>query len=213
MIMTTVFKSITDATLRLRLLQNIPASSYRLILLRRRLALAYFFRDIRYLSQHKDNTIALKSIARYLEDPQFIIGNATDYSRLAAAIGILSIAIDCGDPPSSPCAKEEEKAFNCDIDALSFKLKTMFADIVDTGASHLGRTEAKEMLEAFQYWLSYGVRTKHLPKKSIFGDSAFEGIADKHMMEAFLERGKQDTAFNRPNSVQRESSLGTVASL
>ena len=204
--MTTVFKSITDASLRLRLLQNIPASSHRLILLRRRLALACFFRDIRYLSQHKDNTTALKSIARYLEGPQFIIGKATVYSELAAAIGILSIAVDCGDPPSSPCAIIEEKAFNCDIDALSLKLNSMFADIVDTGASHMGRTESKEMLEAFQYWLSYGVRTKHPPKKSLFGDSTLEGIASRHMMEAFVERGKQDTAFTVPDGVQRQGS-------
>ena len=208
--MTKVFKSITDATLRLRLLQNIPASSLRLIVLRRRLALACFFRDIRYLSQHKDDTIALKSISHHLEGQQFIIGNATDYSELAAAIGILSIAIDCGDPPNS---KEEEKAFNCDIDALSSKINSMFADIVDTGASHMGRTEAKEMLEAFQYWLSYGVRTKHPPKKSLFGDSTLEGMADRHMMEAFVEKGKQGTALTMPNGVQRPGSLGTVAAL
>ena len=198
--MTKVFKSITDATLRLRLLENIPASSHRLIVLRRRLALACFFRDIRYLSQHKDDTIALKSIARYLEGQQFIIGNATDYSELAAAIGILSIAIDCGDPPSSPNATEEEKAFNYDIDTLSSKINFMFVDIVDTGASHMGRTEAKERLEAFQYWLLYGVRTKHPPKKSLFGDSTLEGIAERHMMEAFVEKSKQGTAFTMPDA-------------
>lgn len=209
--MTTAFRSIEDATLRLRLLQSILASSHRLILLRRRLALACFFRDIRYLSQQEaDDRIDLKGIARHLEGSQFMISNATDYGELAAAIGILSIAIDCGDPPSSPCATEEEKAFNRDIDALSLKIKSMFADIVDTGASHMGRTEAKEVLEAFQYRLSYSVRTKTPPKKSLFGDSTVEGAADRQIMEAFVERGKQDTSFALPDSVQRQGKLGIV---
>ena len=210
MVMTTAFRSIADATLRLRLLQSILASSHRLILLRRRLALACFFQDIRYLSQQADDTIDLKGIARHLEGSQFMMSNATDYGELAAAIGILNIAIDCGDPPSLPYATEEEKTFNRDIDALSLKIKSMFADIVDTGASHMGRTEAKEVLEAFQYRLSYGVRTKTPPKKSLFGDSTVEGAAGRQMMEAFVEKGKQETSFALPDSVQRQGRLGTV---
>ena len=145
--------------------------------------------------------IDLKNIALHLEGPQFIISNAMDYSHLAAAIGTLSIAIDRGDPPSSPWATEKEKAFNRDIDALSLKINTMFTDIVDKGASHMGRTEAKELLEAFQYWLSYGVRTKPPPKKSLFGDSTFHGIADRHIMEAFVEKGKQNTSLVLPDSM------------
>ena len=206
--MTTAFRSISDSTLRLRLLQNILASTRRLILLRRRLALACFFRDIGYLSQQADDTIDLKNIARHLEGPQFTTSNATDYSELAAAIGILSIAIDCGDPPSAPCATEGEKEFNRDIDALSLKIKSMFADIVDTGGSHMGRTEAKEVLEAFQYRLSYSVRTKPPPKKSLFGDSTVESAANRQMMEAFVGKGMQDTSLA---SVQRQGELGTVA--
>ena len=205
--MTTAFRSISDSTLRLRLLQNILASSHRLILLRRRLALACFFQDIGYLSQQADDTIDLKSIARHLEGPQFTMSSATDYGELAAAIGILSIAIDCGDPPSAPCATGEEKAFNRDIDALSMKIKSIFADIVDTGGSHMGRTEAKEVLEAFQYRLSYSVRTKPPPKKSLFGDSTVESAAKRQMMEAFVEKGRQNTSF--PN-VQGQRELGTV---
>lgn len=211
MVMTVAFKSITDASLRLRLLQNIPASSRRLILLRRRLALAYFFRDIGYLSQQAADTIDLKGIARHLEGPQFMTSNTTDYGELAAEIGVLSIAIDRGDPPSPPFATEEEKAFNRDIDVLSMKIKSMFADIVDTGASHMGRTEAKEVLEAFQYRLSYGVRTKPPPRKSLFGDSTVDVIANRDVMEAFVGKGKQNTPFALRDSVQRQGKLGTVA--
>lgn len=211
MIMTTAFRSITDAILRLRLLQNILASSHRLILIRRRLALACFFRDVEYLSQQADDAIDLKGIARHLESPQFMTSNATDYGELAAAIGILSIAIECGDPPSSPCAVEEEKAFNRDIDVLSLKIRSIFADIVDTGASHMGRTEAKEVLEAFQYRLSYGVRTKPPPKKSLFGDSTVEDAANRRMMEAFVEKGKENASFATTDNARRQGELRTVA--
>ena len=201
MVTTTAFNSITDATLRLRLLQSIPASSQRLILLRRRLALAFFFEDTGSLRQHAGDTIDLPTVARQLEGPRFIISNATNYSELAATIGILSIAIDCGDPPPSPCTTGEEKAFNHDIDALSLKINSMFAGIVDTGASHMGKTEAKEVLEAFQYWLSYGVRTKPPPKKSLFGNSTLQDISNRHVMESFIEKGKQNASLVLPDSV------------
>lgn len=210
-ITSTAFKTITDATLRLRLLQNTLASSHRLIVLRRRLALACFYQDIGYLNQQADDTIDLKGIARHLEDPQFMTSNATDYGELGAVIGILGIALDCGDPPSSRCATNEEKAFNRDIDVLSLKIKSMFADIVDTGASHMGRTEAKEALEAFQHRLSYGVRTRPPPKKSLFGESSVEDTADRHVMEAFVERGKQNVSIALPDRVLKQAKLGIVA--
>ena len=197
--MSTAFKSITDAKLRLRLLQNLPASCHRLILLRRRFALACFFHEIGYLSQHINNKIDLKCIARHLGSPQFTVSNATDYSELTAAIGTLSIAVDCGDPPSS--ATEENKAFNTDVDALVLKINSMFAGIVDTSASHGRRTEAKEELEAFQHWLSYGVRTELPVRKSLFGDSTLQSVANRHMMEAYVKEGRLNTSFVLPDNV------------
>ena len=201
MVMSRAFKSITDAKLRLRLLQNLPASCHRLILLRRRLALACFFHEIGYLSQRVNKKMDLKSIARHLGGPQFMVSNATDYGELTAAIRTLSIAVDRGDPPPSPRAPEEERVFNSDIDALALKISSMFAGIVDTNASHGGRTEAKEELEAFQHWLSYGVRTKPPARKSLFGDSTVQSNADRHMMEAFVKKGKPNTPFVLPDSI------------
>ena len=208
--MTVAFRSITDATLRLHLLQSILAPSHRLVLLRRRLAFAYFFRDIRYLSQQADEKIDLQGIARHLEGPQFMADNAMDFGELAAAIEILGIAIDCGDPPSSPCATDQ-KAFNRDIDVLSLKIKSMFADIIDSGASHMGKTQAKEVLEAFQYRLSYGVRTKPPPKQTLFGDTTVDGAADRHVMEAFVEKGKPKMHFALSSSMQRQGGRETAA--
>ena len=120
----------------------------------------------------------------------------------------------------------------------------------------MGRTEAKEVLEAFQHWLSYGVRTKAPPKKSLvgfllhpiippfiilrdrrpvlatnivlltqessikrntdtaifqFGNSTLESVASKHMMRAFVEKGKQHSSSAIPDGVERQASLGSVA--
>lgn len=163
------------------------------------------------MSQQADDAIDLKDIVKHLEGPQFMISNATDYGDLAARIGILSIAIDGSGSRSSSSVTKGENGFNREIDVLSLKIKSMFADIVDTGASHMGRTEAKEVLEAFQYRLSYGVRTKPPPKQSLFGDSTVESALNRHMMEAFIEKGRQNTSFARPDSVQRQGKLATVA--
>ena len=203
--------STVDTTLRLRLLQNIQASTYRLTLLRRRLALAFFFQDIGYLCQRGNDTLDLKNIARDLEGPRFIISNATNYGALAATFGILNIAIDSGDPPSSPCVPEEVGAFNRYIDTMSSRVNSMFADIVDTGASQMLRTEAKEVLEALQYWLSYGVRTQAPPKKALFGKSTLECITNRHLMRNFIEKGQQYTSFSLRDSVQEQILSGAVA--
>jgi len=188
-VLNTVYRTITDTTLRLQLLQSIPALAPRLISIRQRLALAFFFQDVRLLSKRLEDSINLGIIAQHLQDPQFTISNVTDYAEVAATIGILSIGIDCGDPPSAPLIKQEEVTFNRDVDSLALKIKAMFTRINDTGASHMKRTEAKETLEAFHSRLLFAVRTKAPPKKTIFGDSQVRSI--KEMFQP-IAGGKQD---------------------
>jgi hypothetical protein len=182
----------------LQLLQSIPALPPRLILLRQRLALAFFFQDIRLLSKQPEDTINLRIIAEHLQDSQFTISNTTNYAEVAATIGILSIGIDCGDPPSAPPTKQEELAFNRDVDDLALKIKTMFTQINDTGASHMKRTEAKETLEAFHSTLLFAIRTRPLPKKNLFGDSQVRSI--KEMLQS-VDGGKQDDVTVLTNGV------------
>jgi len=163
----------------------IPAWSARLILLRQRLSLTFFFQDPRYLTKSADYTIDINLITRRLQVSQFTITNATDFSDLAASISILSIGIDRIDRPSSPCSKDAELAFNRDVDSLTSKINSMFNNIVDTGASHMKRTEAKEVLECFQRRLEYAVRTKPKPKKKmVFGEDEVVPLQEK--MKAFL---------------------------
>lgn len=197
-ILNSVYKTITDASLRLQLLQSIPALPPRLILLRRRLALAFFFQDARLLREQSEESINLEIVAQHLQDPQFTINNATDYAEVAATIGILSIGIDCSDPPSQPHTKHEETAFNKHVDNLSLKIKAMFTQINDTGASHMKRTEAKETLEAFHSRLLYAVRTKPPPKRNMFGDSQARSIPE--MFKAH-DVSKQDDAMLIANGI------------
>ena len=186
--MASVCRTVSDASLQLQLLQVMPSWSRRLALFRRRLALAFFLQDSSYLAIPAEDRIDLKTITRSLQRPQFTITNATDFSDLAASINILNIAVDSGDPPpSSPFSKEAESAFNEDIDIIASRLNSMFNDIVDTGASHMKRTETKEVLEGLQRRLEYGVRTKPKPKKLIFGDAAIVPLQEK--MKAFIDSG------------------------
>ena len=190
-IMTTTYRTITDASLRLQLLKVIPSWSPRLTHLRRRLALAFFFQDPHRLNHPSNQPPDLKQITHHLQNPQFSITHTTDFSALASSIGILSIAIDSGDPPPlQPYNKDAETTFNKDVDSLAAKINIMFNDIVDTGASHMKRTEAKEVLEGFQRRLEYVVRTKPKPKKLIFGDSEVVPLQEK--MRAFLDNEKMN---------------------
>ncbi len=185
-VLTNVYHTVSDANLRLRLLQMIPAWSSRLLLLRQRFSLAFFFQDPCYFSKQPEDLVNLKSIAHRLESPQFKIRKETDFGELAASICILSIGIDCGDPPPATATKGKNARFNGDVDSLTSKINSMFSDIVDTGASHMKRTEAKEVLEGFQRRLEYSIRTKPKPKKSIFGDA--EVIPLQEQMGAFVEK-------------------------
>ncbi len=171
------------------MLQNIPASSLRLSILRRRLSLAFFFEDENYLRKKQEDPIGIKLISRQLRKPRFKIRNDTNYTELAALIALLNIGFDSGDPPLPGGDKQTVYHFNTRIDMLSSSIHAIFTHIVDTGASHMRRTEAKQVLELFHSKLSYDIRTKPKPKTMIFESSKSDG--DKKSMRKFLNRGAQ----------------------
>ncbi|MCJ1459499.1 hypothetical protein MMC28_009878 [Mycoblastus sanguinarius] len=190
-VLTTVLPSIADTTLRLQLLQSIPAYPYRLAFFRQQLALAFFLGDNPYFQRRAQELVNLRIIARHLHQPQYIVNNTTDYAELAASISILSIGIDCGDPPSAPYTRDEETRFNSDVDLLAQRIKEMFTQIIDTSASSIRRTEAKEVLEGLHSRLMYAVRTKPKPKSMLFGNSTIGSAGDRGIIKAFLDGKKQ----------------------
>ena len=177
-ISTKIYSFVEDSTLRLQMLQNIPSSSPQLSILRRRLALAFFFENEDYLSRASEDLIDMKAIARQLRKPRFKIRNDTDYTELAALVAILNIGFDSGNPPPPGSDKQKSEHFNRRIDSLSDCIYAMFSHIVDTGASHMKRTQAKQVLEIFHSKLLYDIRTKPKPKTMIFELSKTDGDQD-----------------------------------
>ena len=178
----------TDSTFRQQLVQNLPAYTPRAVGFRRRLALAYFFHDKDYLAESTSDVLDFRSISTELQDPRFTIRSDTDYSELAAVIGILNIGIERGDPPPPHSDDQRKLSFNEDVDLVASRIGEMFTSIVDTGASHMKRTAAKEMLEAFHSKLLYAIRTKRKPKTMMFGDSGALTLMQKGALRSFFER-------------------------
>ncbi|KAL8757430.1 MAG: hypothetical protein Q9199_002214 [Rusavskia elegans] len=188
-ILVIIYHSVQDPGLQLQLLRNLPSSSTHQSLLRRRLALAFFFHDPGYLSKNRQTLLDIKTITRYLRQPRFVVNSETDYPSLAAAASILAIGLDNGDPPPVDASKEAITAFNDDLDMLARRIKGMFTQIIDTGASHMRRTEAKEVLESFHSCLVFAVRTKQKPKGMMWEDD-IGTEQQKGIMKNFVKREK-----------------------
>ncbi|KAI4186070.1 MAG: hypothetical protein LQ346_005761 [Caloplaca aetnensis] len=183
----TVYQMTEDLGLQLQLLRNFPARSLQTSLLRRRLALAFFLRDQDYLSNDRDRLVDFRAIVHHLTKPLFVVNNQTDYPNFAASIAILAIGVDDGDPPAEDAKKEAEANFNDNVDILARRIKAMFTHIVDTGASHMKRTEAKQALESFHACLAYAVRTKQKPRGMIWEDDT-DVEKQKSMISHFVLR-------------------------
>lgn len=183
----TVYHSTEDLGLQLQLLRSFPACSSRTSLLRRRLALAFFFDDQNYLSRDRVRLVDFRAIVDNLTRPKFVVNNDTDYPAFAASIAILAIGVDDGDPPTEDANREAQAAFNDNVDILARRIKAMFTQIVDTGASHMRRTEAKQALESFHACLAYAVRTKQKPRGMIWEDDA-EVEKQQSMINDFVSR-------------------------
>src|SRR5438309_2018344 len=91
-----LFNAVDEATLRFQMLRCIPATEWRVHELRQRLALAFFFNNVEYVTNTPQELMDLSDIRIRLEQPQFKIDKGTDYYELAAMISILDIAIDDG---------------------------------------------------------------------------------------------------------------------
>lgn len=188
---TTIIAFVTQSQMRLQLLKYLPASTPTLHLFRRRLALVMFFSDISYLTRPTDALIQLPRVTQKLHTPAFNADDDTDYVELAAMAGILDIAIDDGLSMSRSIKKADIDAFDREVDALAARIKTMFGSILDSGASHMTRTEAKEALERVHYRLVYGVRTKPVPRKNLFdslGDLDKVNQVERAWMADFLQK-------------------------
>ncbi|KAI9887930.1 MAG: hypothetical protein M1823_000319 [Watsoniomyces obsoletus] len=184
--------SIVHPTSRLQLLECLPTGTTRTHNFRSRLAISFFYNSYpTYSTSHDSTLLTIRSVTKHL---QFLDQHKnhpkrqleTDYAALACVISTLDIGLDACIPssfthsthstPSQQKLNRMEQEYNQEIDILATQIKGMFTRISDTGASHMTRTEAKEVLNRVYYRLIYSVRTKPRPKKNLFmgGSSSYE---------------------------------------
>ena len=169
-----------------QLLMIFPAFTPRLSDFRQRLAVRTLVQDSSHLHKQTNPLNELSDFTLYLrQDPRFAIQPRTDYPWLTATIAILDIALASGHQPQNIALdREVEREFNERVDELAKTVKDMFTKILDTGASHMTRTEAKEVLEALHARLEYAVRMRPRQKVSLFGD--LPGVESRAFMKRFL---------------------------
>ena len=185
----TLFSSIADTTLRSRLVNNMPAFTPKLSFLRRRLSLAFFFNNPSHLSKATEKLVCLDSVSHRLTKPGYCISKNTDFIELAASVSMLGIGVDNGDRPLPGLNGKAETSFDEAIDMLSREIKGMNDRIVDTGVSHMGRTQAKQVLEGFHSQLLYALRIKPPPAvKSILTDMSQDSDAVRRQMDFMKKR-------------------------
>ncbi|KAK7894138.1 hypothetical protein LTR67_006841 [Exophiala xenobiotica] len=91
-----------------------------------------------------------------------------DYTALRALTHVLDAAIAYAGRPADFESRTEEVAFNKSVDRMAEAVRSTLVSIIDTGASHLSRTEAKAALQSLYWRLLFSVRTEPRPKKNIF---------------------------------------------
>lgn len=138
-----------------------------------------------------------------------------DYVSLRSLAHILDVAISDGGRPPSFSSRADEIAFNRSVDRLADAVRSTFISIVDTGASHMSRTEAKDVLQALHWRLLYSVRTEVRPKKNIFdpktgktrdGETMRGEERGRDFLKHFLDRrkDKEQDKKKKPHAEQRE---------
>ena len=187
---------ITDPQLRLQIIRAMPCSTARTCAIRQSLARLFLFKSVP--PDGPDLRIATKHVTTA---PMFKITSRTDYPALTAQMAMLDIMLGDGRGGSDGNIRvesydvgdrEQERTFNVQVDALADAVKGLMTRIVDTGAAHMARTEAKTAIEALHARLQYSVRTRPRPKQSIFGDLD-ERESGAERIERFLQGRKDKT--------------------
>lgn len=206
-----MFESVSSIKLRWYMVAAMPETSMQLHTFKRRLALAFGLEDTAVLEArlHEASDLATR-IALRLQAVDVLDAGA-DYAGIAALASLLDIGIGGGFVIARKSSEDEavprkvhEGMFNDNVDMISRQVKALFSRIIDTGASHMGRTEAKGVLERLQYRLDYAVRTKPMAKKNVLvetsrrsklGGASTESVT---MMAAFLQKKQQQQNQSQP---------------
>ena len=187
-----LFRSVRDVSLRAQLVQRFPAFTMRSSSLRRKLAMAFLFDDLQAIES--TTTPILERITFALNDQKFRITRETDFSKLAAHVTFFNVALDDGEPPRPDAGEETHKAYNGHIDELATKVKEIFSSIIDTGASHMRRTQVKQDLESLHSRILYAMRTKRKRRTLMLGDDGTDRGSTMRQGTLKFSRDNLDTA-------------------
>jgi hypothetical protein len=155
----------SETSLRASPLLCLNPTSPRSHELRRRLAIAFFFDDLGLGIKHPDDSLTLSAVIEHVkEEAKFRVNQNTDYVQLTALMQLINMVVDDG--ARSPT--DDDETFNQQVDELARLLRNIWGMVNDAGVSFVSRTEAKSVIEWVQERLVYTVRTRPLPKKSIF---------------------------------------------
>jgi hypothetical protein len=91
-----------------------------------------------------------------------------DYADLVAIILQLEVCVNSALFDLEYRQADTEVKFNEAIDQLAAQIKWIFSSIENSGASHLQRLVARDMLEALHYRMVYSVRSKAPPKRTAY---------------------------------------------
>ena len=177
-----LFTSLPDISLRALLVSRLPALTTRTSLLRIRLAIIFLFSHPAATSP----PLALNHISSVLARPSFTITRETDYTCLASYVIFLNITLSSISLPPPTAPAETRKAHDSRVDEVAAKVKSIFSSIVDTGASHMKRTQVKQELESLHSRILYSMRTKRKKRELMLGDDGEEEIGGSVMRQGKL---------------------------
>lgn len=223
-----LFQSVKSASLRQQLVSSLPATSTRAHHFRQSLALAFVLDKERHLDADLTNpALTGRLLLLFDQGSALRIKKDTDYVELRARLSMLDIALDAGFSDFAFLDNEDKKAekkFNESIDALTDSVRELSARIIDAGAAHMTRTEAKVVAERVVQRLEYAVRTKEKPQKDWFGEQKkkeaqqfMKGwIASKDEDEGTKQepdteiKSKPKVKFSEPSN-RKEEKIETIA--
>lgn len=182
---------ITNPLLQANLIRAFPTRSPLTAYLQRHLALSFLFHPLPVEVPLADPQLPTL-IHKHLEtSSHWHMSKDTDYSSVAARLGLLDVAIGPGpltvpyvalispppseagsSPPSAPTPPSSEiQGFNKEVDALAQNIKLLGNSIVETGAAlDLTILEAKERCERLFWRLQHAVRIGGKKAEDVFGN-------------------------------------------
>ena len=176
--------------------------------------MCFYFDDLTYSTKHSHHLMDLDKVIHRLFAPEFEITKQTDYRELAALITLLDIAVDDGRSVDLDLTNAETaKRFDKHVDELGDEVRNYMRDIGNPGAAFISRIEAKEVMECVSQRVSGTLRSRPMPKITVFDQQQFEELRkrasrelkraenvgkQKEFMEGYVSKGK--AAGDGPNS-------------